>query len=313
MRRQLKIQSDDTDDGIPEEILQEIRGKELKQIESDFKEFLQKNRVLTEKAVKDWIESTRDTQSGATVLHVCAAKGYNDVLERILETCGDKLSIDALIDNDGFTALHSAAFWRQMTAFETLLKFGANFELKTRDSRVVADLCHENPKITELIQETKKSRELNAINDRTTTQTTTLTTAETQRKLNAKRQRETRRPTQGVTKEDIEMALKTTSVPSEPTVPLEEPPPPPPMPQSPPPTAVVSLQAPSVQNCVSTTVSVPLYPQRRRQKRRSTGIESTEVTPSVDQLEEDLDCVDSQKTIFGVSFTQFLKITPFFG
>ena len=114
-------------------VIKQIRGKQFKQIECDFNEFLQKNRVLAEKAVKDWVESTRDTQSEATVLHVCAAKGYNDVLERILESFGDKLSIDALIDSSGQTAIDLAAFWRQMTAFETLLKLGANFDPKTHE------------------------------------------------------------------------------------------------------------------------------------------------------------------------------------
>ena len=200
MRRQLRRHVT-PDDDIPEELLEEMRRKELLKIETDLEEFLGRGSP-SEQAVREWLERTRDPVSMATVLHVCAAKGYDQTLSRILEAIHEKTSCDEWKDCDGFTPLMAAAFWRQIPCFELLLKFGANFELKTNDLREIADLCHENQKILDLINETKRTREMHA-------QKVRDTTAETQRKLNAKRQRETRRPTQGVTKEDIEMALKT--------------------------------------------------------------------------------------------------------
>jgi len=216
MRRELHLGS--REDDFDESLLRELRRKELVLIENDFKDFLTSNKPLNKESINEWIERTRDPISGATVIHVCAAKGYNQCLERICETLRDaQIDLDAFVDCDGFTALHASAFWQQITTFETLLNFGANFELKTRDSRVVQDLCHENQKIMELMEEMKKTRQLlkekeneKTLQSLTSPSTTALTTSETQRKLNAKRQRETRRSTQGVAKEDIEMALKTT-------------------------------------------------------------------------------------------------------
>ena len=208
MRADLALPGEDPEDGIPETVLQEMRSKELSRIESDFRDFLRENPVLTSEAIKGWIERTRDPISGATVLHVCAAKGYTECLQNILETiqnsCGDICGelVDQSVDSDGFTCLHASAFWQQMSSFETLLRFGADFDLKTRDSRLVTDLCKENPKIMEIIFEAKQEKEMNK-------NLKLSETSETQRRLNARRQRETRRPTQGVTKEDIQMALKT--------------------------------------------------------------------------------------------------------
>ncbi|CAG2108974.1 unnamed protein product [Medioppia subpectinata] len=263
--------TDDTSALIPESLLRELRAKELKQIETDFSQFLAENSFPTEEEIRQYVERTRDKTSGATVLHVCAAKGYNDCLQRILETISSFDSIiDSFVDFDGFTALHASAFWQQNTALEVLLKFGANFELKTTDAREVMDLCHENPKVAELLSETRKSRSEKPLKG-----------SETQRKVNAKRQRETRRPTQGVSKEDIEMALKTTpnglsSRLSSRVVslfsftalnddsPHMTPPltPPPAVPSSPPTSPPVTENG-----------GPPAVHARRRPKRRSTGIE----------------------------------------
>ncbi|XP_054160157.1 protein phosphatase 1 regulatory subunit 12C-like [Oppia nitens] len=281
MRRSADVPNDDSDDAFSDDWLQRIRGSELRAIEADVDQFLRRFPVPTAAQIDVWLEETRDVNSNASILHVCAAKGYIDVLERVLTVVLNAEStalLDSLLDSDGFTCLHSAAFWQQTRAVEVLLRFGANFELKTRDLREIADLCHDNPAVLELVSETRRQRQEDIKASKA---------SETQRKLNAKRQRETRRPTQGVSREDVEAALKhnatVVNADSAPVVLMSESdpssPPPPPVPASSPPDALLSGIVPHA---------------RRRAKRRSTGIEdncdATEA-PSFGN-----DCVDSRNT-----------------
>ncbi|KAF7493410.1 Protein phosphatase 1 regulatory subunit 12B [Sarcoptes scabiei] len=187
-----------TEEDANEEMYRGLRQQELKAIEQDIQKWIDNENSID---IKSEIERTKDPISGASIMHVCAAKGYNYCLERLLQTFAKKIEIDSFRDCDGYTALHAAAFWRQPETFETLLKFGANPDIlteKTSDNIIsssVLELCKNDPKFIELIEVTKEKEKI-------------AKESETQRKIFAKRQRETRRSTQGVKKEDLEKALK---------------------------------------------------------------------------------------------------------
>lgn len=186
---------DDDEDEEESEVFRELRQSELKSIESDVGRWIETPNI----DVKSEFERTRDKLSGATILHVCAAKGYNEILTRLLTKFGQTIDLDSFRDCDGFTALHAAAFWKQPETFETLLKFGANPELPTAKtneniiSSSVRELCKNDPKFIQLIEVSKEK---------------VAKESETQRKIYAKRQRENRRSTQGVKREDLEKALQ---------------------------------------------------------------------------------------------------------
>lgn len=187
------------DDDEPPEFAA-LRNNELKSIERDVDIWCSKKDLSTFD-INHEFERTRDPISQATVLHVCAAKGYNQVLERLLGAFEENsINIDSYLDCDGFSPLHAAAFWKQPETFGVLLQFGANPELpipKTGENDLpssVLELCKNDEKFVEMIQVSKASR--------------IAKESETQRKIHAKRQREGRRSTQGVKREDLENALR---------------------------------------------------------------------------------------------------------
>lgn len=188
----------DDEDEPENEVFKDLRQQELKTIERDLNKWIDGKGTID---IKSEFEKTRDPLSGATILHVCAAKGYNDILNQLLVEFVNEIDLDSFRDCDGYTALHAAAFWKQPETFETLLKFGANPELPTEKtseniiSSSVLELCKNDPKFVQLIEINKEKEKI-------------AKESETQRKIFAKRQRENRRSTQGVKKEDLEKALK---------------------------------------------------------------------------------------------------------
>lgn len=192
------MDGDEDEEDEENEVFRNLRQSELKSIDSDVSKWIEMDGEIE---IKSEFERTRDPLSGATILHVCAAKGYNDILNRLLSTFGGQIDLDSFRDCDGYTALHAAAFWKQPDTFETLLKFGANPELLTEKtseniiSSSVLELCKNDPKFVQLIEVNKEKEKI-------------AKESETQRKIFAKRQRTNRRSTQGVNKEDLEKALK---------------------------------------------------------------------------------------------------------
>ncbi|OTF73709.1 ankyrin repeat domain containing protein, partial [Euroglyphus maynei] len=197
-----KDHRDDDDDDENEQLYKDLRQQELKAIDRDINAWIEAKQINSLSFdIRTELERTRDPLSGATIMHVCAAKGYQDSLEKFLNIFATSVDLDSFRDCDGYTALHAAAFWRQPETFEILLKFGANPDLmteKTSDnimSSSVLELCKNDPKFVELIEVTKEKEKI-------------AKESETQRKIFAKRQREQRRSTQGVNREDLEQALK---------------------------------------------------------------------------------------------------------
>jgi ankyrin repeat protein len=146
-------------DELDENLLKELRNKELIQIQNDLK--LMENELN----LKELIERTRDSTNGSTILHICAAKGYESELKLLLKLIEEKERnhslIDEFRDNDGFTPLMASAFWQQFNCFQLLLDFGANFELKTKDMRIVSDLLPLNSNCEQFFQLLKEKKEKN--------------------------------------------------------------------------------------------------------------------------------------------------------
>ncbi|XP_068628838.1 protein phosphatase 1 regulatory subunit 12A-like isoform X2 [Battus philenor] len=87
-------------------------------------------------AVNGYVE-VRDLKTGATPLHVAAAKGYVEVAETLLEEC--HVEPDC-VDYEGWTPLHAAALWGQKETAALLLKYGADPNLKNYSGQTCMDL-----------------------------------------------------------------------------------------------------------------------------------------------------------------------------
>ena len=75
--------------------------------------------------------------TGATPLHVSAAKGYTRVMKVLLQTGAN---VNAY-DKDGWTPLHAAAHWEQEDACRILIENGALFDIKNYSGQTPFDVC----------------------------------------------------------------------------------------------------------------------------------------------------------------------------
>ena len=75
-------------------------------------------------------------RTGATALHVAAAKGYTKVLSLLLAGRAD---VDKQ-DNDGWTPLHAAAHWGQKESCEMLLASMADMDILNYAVRIYYNL-----------------------------------------------------------------------------------------------------------------------------------------------------------------------------
>ncbi|XP_033183649.2 myosin binding subunit isoform X7 [Bombus vancouverensis nearcticus] len=76
-------------------------------------------------------------KSGATALHVAAAKGYIDVMEILLQA---RCDVNAQ-DFDGWTPLHAAAHWGQLEACELLVENFCNMDIKNYADQTAFDIA----------------------------------------------------------------------------------------------------------------------------------------------------------------------------
>ncbi|XP_055928806.1 protein phosphatase 1 regulatory subunit 12A-like isoform X1 [Argiope bruennichi] len=110
-------------------------------------------------------------RTGATPLHVAAAKGYIEVI-KILISAGVDLNAQ---DNDGWTPLHAAAHWCQKEACALLADNLANMDIQTPAGQTCFDVA--DPDVVKLLEELKKKQasmqkdrpEIQAILQRTST------------------------------------------------------------------------------------------------------------------------------------------------
>ncbi|XP_033297789.1 protein phosphatase 1 regulatory subunit 12A isoform X2 [Bombus bifarius] len=93
-------------------------------------------------------------KSGATALHVAAAKGYIDVMEILLQA---RCDVNAQ-DFDGWTPLHAAAHWGQLEACELLVKNFCNMDIKNYADQTAFDIADSS--ILSALEELKAKQQL---------------------------------------------------------------------------------------------------------------------------------------------------------
>uniref|UniRef100_A0A182QNZ4 Uncharacterized protein n=1 Tax=Anopheles farauti TaxID=69004 RepID=A0A182QNZ4_9DIPT len=90
-------------------------------------------------------------KTGATAIHVAAAKGYVGVLKLLLEGRGD---IDRQ-DVDGWTPLHAAAYWGQKEATQMLLNASADIDIQNYSGQLAIDIAQDD--IVPLLKDARKN------------------------------------------------------------------------------------------------------------------------------------------------------------
>lgn len=93
--------------------------------------------IMYEDARLKCFEDKVQAKTGATALHVSAAKGYTRVMRILLASGADP----NCVDKDGWTPLHAAAHWEQEEACRILTESGAHFQSKTYSDQSVFDVC----------------------------------------------------------------------------------------------------------------------------------------------------------------------------
>merc|ERR1711976_479552 len=107
--------------------------------------------------VRSWMTSKNfgdvpHFKTGATALHVAAAKGYIKVIG-LLITAGAPVNAQ---DFDGWTPLHAAAHWAQREASELLCEHYANMNIKNFVGQTCFDVA--DPDVLRLLEELKKKQ-----------------------------------------------------------------------------------------------------------------------------------------------------------
>uniref|UniRef100_A0A8C2WWC5 Protein phosphatase 1, regulatory subunit 12C n=1 Tax=Cyclopterus lumpus TaxID=8103 RepID=A0A8C2WWC5_CYCLU len=128
-----------------------LQGYTLRQgVDLDAAKRLEEEQIMTD--ARTWLTEgppadVKHHRTGATPLHVAAAKGYLEAL-KILCQCG--LDVSAM-DFDGWTPLHAAAHWGQGEACRILAEQLCNMEARSNAGQTPFDVADES--IEELLEE----------------------------------------------------------------------------------------------------------------------------------------------------------------
>ncbi|XP_034404503.1 protein phosphatase 1 regulatory subunit 12C [Cyclopterus lumpus] len=140
-----------------------LQGYTLRQgVDLDAAKRLEEEQIMTD--ARTWLTEgppadVKHHRTGATPLHVAAAKGYLEAL-KILCQCG--LDVSAM-DFDGWTPLHAAAHWGQGEACRILAEQLCNMEARSNAGQTPFDVADES--IEELLEELSQ-KQANSILDR---------------------------------------------------------------------------------------------------------------------------------------------------
>ncbi|XP_071133919.1 protein phosphatase 1 regulatory subunit 12A-like isoform X41 [Mytilus edulis] len=107
------------------------------------------NKWLNNKSVKE----KRHQKTGATALHVAAAKGYMKVISVLLQAGVD---VNAR-DNDGWTPLHAAAHWCQEEVCKALVDHMCDMDIKNNAGQTPTDVA--DSEIIKLLEELKAKQQ----------------------------------------------------------------------------------------------------------------------------------------------------------
>ncbi|XP_027421647.1 protein phosphatase 1 regulatory subunit 12B isoform X2 [Bos indicus] len=109
--------------------LEQARRQEEQQMLQDARQWLNSGRIA----------DVRQARSGATALHVAAAKGYSEVL-RLLIQAGYELNVQ---DHDGWTPLHAAAHWGVKEACSILAEALCDMDIRNKLGQTPFDVADE--------------------------------------------------------------------------------------------------------------------------------------------------------------------------
>ncbi|XP_069401136.1 protein phosphatase 1 regulatory subunit 12B isoform X1 [Ovis canadensis] len=109
--------------------LEQARRQEEQQMLQDARQWLNSGRIA----------DVRQARSGATALHVAAAKGYSEVL-RLLIQAGYELNVQ---DHDGWTPLHAAAHWGVKEACSILAEALCDMDVRNKLGQTPFDVADE--------------------------------------------------------------------------------------------------------------------------------------------------------------------------
>ncbi|CAF0725596.1 unnamed protein product [Brachionus calyciflorus] len=144
---------DDSNPNIKEYLEEEMKSQSIDAKFEKQKEEL----IMYEDAKQMNFKDKIHQKTGATPLHVSAAKGYLGVMQLLIQS-------GALInafDKDGWTPLHAAAHWEQEEACRILAENGADFEAKNYSGQTPFDVCQEEmvAKLKELQSKVKPQQQ----------------------------------------------------------------------------------------------------------------------------------------------------------
>ena len=111
--------------------------------------------------INNWIASgTVDDKphprTGASILHVAASKGYNNILTTLVTHSKIKNQFNLeVVDNEKWTPLAAAVYWQQPGSIEILLDAGADVNFKTASGQRLEDLT-DNEVIVKIIENHRK-------------------------------------------------------------------------------------------------------------------------------------------------------------
>uniref|UniRef100_A0A8C5NPW9 Protein phosphatase 1 regulatory subunit n=1 Tax=Junco hyemalis TaxID=40217 RepID=A0A8C5NPW9_JUNHY len=109
--------------------LELCRKEEEQQMLQDARQWLNSGRI----------EDVKQPRTGATALHVAAAKGYSEVM-RLLIQAGFNLNVQ---DNDGWTPLHAAAHWGVKEACSILAEALCDMDIRNKLGQTPFDVADE--------------------------------------------------------------------------------------------------------------------------------------------------------------------------
>ncbi|XP_074483440.1 protein phosphatase 1 regulatory subunit 12C isoform X3 [Sebastes fasciatus] len=156
-----------------------LQGYTLRQgVDLEAAKRLEEEQIMTD--ARTWLTEgppadVRHPRTGATPLHVAAAKGYLEAL-KILCQCG--LDVSAM-DFDGWTPLHAAAHWGQGEACRILAEQLCNMEARSNAGQTPFDVADES--VEELLEELSQ-KQANSILDRQNQQGSTVANVQNKRR-----------------------------------------------------------------------------------------------------------------------------------
>ncbi|XP_020638229.3 protein phosphatase 1 regulatory subunit 12B isoform X2 [Pogona vitticeps] len=109
--------------------LDQARKAEEQQMLQDARQWLNRGKI----------EEKRQSRTGATALHVAAAKGYSEVM-RLLIQGGFDVNVQ---DNDGWTPLHAAAHWGVKEACTILAEALCDMDIRNKLGQTPFDVADE--------------------------------------------------------------------------------------------------------------------------------------------------------------------------